>query len=417
MTEEREGPAGRDGAVNHDDLTDIPDFLDRKPKSAKSQNSASSEEPEAPHPDGRNAPKGDPPRSPQLEAALAYAQRGWPVLPVHTVEEGRCSCCQPDCSSPGKHPRIKGGFKNATPKEEQIRAWWEKWPDANIGLATGFLPQLVVLDIDPRNGGDASLSQLEAEYGQLPHTLTVSSGSGGTQFYFAGGLLPCRANILPGIDFRGENGYIVAPPSFHASGGKYEVAIDAPLAALPIWLAELIRGPKAEGAQAHGARADKVSVDDLGASDRIKRLIREGDAEGEYSSRSEALFAVLRALVSIGWAYYKSDDLEEAESRFRQAVAANRSSYPAHLNLGIVLYDRNESVEAIREFEKVLELLNGRPPQLFAPAEAETRFRMAMAHIRLGQRGRALEQLRTAAKEGNETEWGQKSEEYLAVLE
>lgn len=124
-----------------------------------------------------------------------------------------------------------------------------------------------------------------------------------------------------------------------------------------------------------------------------------------------------RALVNVGWAYYKSDDLEEAESSFRQAVAANRSSFPAHLNLGIVLYDRNEPVEAIREFEKVIELLEGRPPQLYAPAEAETRFRMAMAHIRLGQRGRALEQLRAAAQEGNETEWGRKSEEYLAVLE
>lgn len=124
-----------------------------------------------------------------------------------------------------------------------------------------------------------------------------------------------------------------------------------------------------------------------------------------------------RALVNLGWAHYKSGNRAEAEQAFRSAVASDGFSYQSRLNLGIVLYDREEFVEALRHFSKVLELIEGRPEQVFGAAEAEARFRMAMAHVRLGQRERAIEQLHAAVDRGGDTEWADKSRDYLAVLE
>src|SRR5215470_11391526 len=92
--------------------------------------------------------------------ALYYASRGWPVLPLHSVEGGRCRCGDATCRSPGKHPRTQHGVKEASAHSRQIGRWWQWWPDANVGIATGVASGLLVLDIDPRNGGDASYDQL-----------------------------------------------------------------------------------------------------------------------------------------------------------------------------------------------------------------------------------------------------------------
>lgn len=102
------------------------------------------------------------------EAALALAARGFAVFPVHTCAAARCSCGRPTCSSPGKHPRTKNGLRNATTDPEQIGMWWRSWPAANVGLLTGS--GLLVLDIDPRNGGKEALLALAARYGELPLT-------------------------------------------------------------------------------------------------------------------------------------------------------------------------------------------------------------------------------------------------------
>ena len=71
----------------------------------------------------------------RLAAALRYARRGWYVLPVHSVREGRCTCGDPNCSRPGKHPRTLHGVKDATTDPEVIRGWFKQWPGANIGVA------------------------------------------------------------------------------------------------------------------------------------------------------------------------------------------------------------------------------------------------------------------------------------------
>jgi hypothetical protein len=160
-----------------------------------------------------------------IEHALAYAARGWRVFPIYECRATgtQCSCGNRKCSSPGKHPRTKTGLKEATLDATQIRAWWRQWPSANIGIATG--KGLVVADIDPRHGGDESWDALREELGPLPDTVEAQTGGSGRHVYLKepeGTTVRNSASTLaPGVDIRGEGGYVVAPPSNHVSGGVY----------------------------------------------------------------------------------------------------------------------------------------------------------------------------------------------------
>ena len=162
-------------------------------------------------------------------AALRYAAQGWHVLPV--IPEG-------------KAPLTPHGLKDATTDPKLIKAWWCKWPDANVGIACG--PSgLVVVDIDPRNGGSKTAAILHDEHGFTP-TLAVSTGGGGAHLYYLGGG-PSRANCLgPGVDIKGAGGYVVAPPSIHATGGQYkwDMRPDLELAELPLWIAKRLNRPE-----------------------------------------------------------------------------------------------------------------------------------------------------------------------------
>jgi putative DNA primase/helicase len=157
---------------------------------------------------------------PPLSYALAYARRGWRVFPLHSVYCGDCSCGKDNCSSAGKHPRTKNGVLDATTDFAQIRAWWEHWPMANVGIATGN--GLLVGDFDFAKG--ANPDDL-APYGlaHLTDTLAVLTGSKGWHYYWdTPEKLPNSANkIGPFIDTRGDGGYVVAPPSFNKNG-QYE---------------------------------------------------------------------------------------------------------------------------------------------------------------------------------------------------
>jgi hypothetical protein len=176
--------------------------------------------------------------------ALEYASRDWRVVPLHTPAVGGCSCGKADCGSVGKHPRTAHGLNDASADPTRIRRWWTKWPTANIGLLTGTSG--IVIDIDARHGGDKSLAALEAEHGPLPATAKSQTG-GGWHLMFAhpGGSIANRSNVRPGIDVRGDGGYIVAPPSLHASGNHYRWIIPPDeLAPIPEWLLALINPPK-----------------------------------------------------------------------------------------------------------------------------------------------------------------------------
>lgn len=134
-----------------------------------------------------------------LEAALEYAARGWHVFP---------------CKPGEKTPATAHGFKDATTDEATIRAWWGRMPNANVAIATGRISGIVVVDIDPRHGGDIEWQILVAQNGE-PETLKVQTPSGGTHLYFAcpEAGFPSKVAIRPGIDTRGDGGYVLAPPS------------------------------------------------------------------------------------------------------------------------------------------------------------------------------------------------------------
>lgn len=165
--------------------------------------------------------------NPLLLAALAYAgRRGWKVFP---------------CRSGDKRPATRRGFKDATNDKAHVIAWWTRAPKANVSIATGAMSGLVILDVDPRNGGNESLRELEERHGRLPETLQVLTGGGGRHFYFAAPEGACvkSRKVTSGLDLKADGGYVIAPPSSHPSGGTYRWAHDAKgkaLAPCPPWL-------------------------------------------------------------------------------------------------------------------------------------------------------------------------------------
>lgn len=176
-------------------------------------------------------------------AAVRFAYDGHPVLPLHNIDgRGRCTCGR-SCSSPGKHPRTANGLKDASAEPSVVAAWWRRWLNAYIGLLTGGVARLFVLDIDG-SAGENTLARLEDEHGVLPTTRWVRTGSGGRHAYFRWPVgvdlgNSCR-KLGPGLDTRGEGGYVVAPPSGHVSGGAYTWLNRERAAPLPPWLIDLL---------------------------------------------------------------------------------------------------------------------------------------------------------------------------------
>lgn len=160
-----------------------------------------------------------------LLAALAYARLGFKVFPVHTRS---------------KIPATANGFKDANSDVALINTLWGG-TDFGIGIATGQRSGFVVLDVDPRNGGHESLQALVVHHGPLPPTVTALTGGGGTHFLFTCAV-PCGTRcVAPGIDLKGDGGYIVAPFSIHPSGKAYEWVpgwgpTGSNMAPIPDWL-------------------------------------------------------------------------------------------------------------------------------------------------------------------------------------
>jgi hypothetical protein len=201
----------------------------------------------------------------KVETAHRYLARGWCVLPLRPRDKRPLIAWEP--------------LQRTRPSAGEVTEWFSRWPDANIGIVTGEISNLVVLDIDPQHGGDASLARLERRYGPLPVTIEAATGGGGRHLYFAhpGGLTRNRTGLAQGIDLRGDGGYIVAPPSIHPSGHPYVWADDrspeeAMLAALPRWIL-LPSG---------GVRARRTLSD-------WRQLVHEGVPEGQRNSTIASL--------------------------------------------------------------------------------------------------------------------------------
>lgn len=170
------------------------------------------------------------------ETALEYINVGMSVFPLQERS---------------KIPLTAHGFLDASKDPQQIRTWWQQWPNANIGIATGPASGFWVLDIDG-DVGEQSLRNFENQYSPLPPTREVITGSGGRHLYFQWtsflNFSISAGQLGTGLDIRGRGGYIVAPPSIHPNGRTYESSVDSSdmIAMAPDWLISLVQtSPKA----------------------------------------------------------------------------------------------------------------------------------------------------------------------------
>jgi hypothetical protein len=180
------------------------------------------------------------PDTPAPLAARSYAALGWPVVPLHTPRpDGSCSCRRgAACEHPGKHPRyhphdLPNGLYSATTDVRLIARWWARWPDANIGIATGAASGLLVVDLD----GPANYL--------FPPTARVATAKGQhTYLRYPGYPVRNRIRLLPELDIRADRALIVAPPSRHVSGVRYRWQSFTDRAPAPAWLLAHLRVPR-----------------------------------------------------------------------------------------------------------------------------------------------------------------------------
>jgi Bifunctional DNA primase/polymerase, N-terminal/AAA domain/Primase C terminal 2 (PriCT-2) len=228
--------------------------------------------------------------SPTVADALDYAARGWPVFPLFSVRDGRCSCGESECEQKvtrrGKHPRTAHGLKDATTDEATIRDWWAKWPDANIGVVTGPPSGLLMVGPDG-DKGKADLAALETEHGELPVTVTAASGAGGEHrifWYPSDGKVPSRKNLHgTAIDVRGEGGYFIAAPSVNGSG-PYRWVIDpdeTQLAEPPAWLLDWCRRSQDRKADSED-RPKRETSDDKPTAARVAAALEWVKGADDY---------------------------------------------------------------------------------------------------------------------------------------
>lgn len=207
---------------------------------------------------------------PMLDHALEALGMGYPVFPVCSPlmgahqhrANGRFVDCPPD--KRGKTPMV--GWKqwqDELPSKERVEAWWERWPLANIGMATGALSGVVVLDCD-----NADARQLALERGGLGKTPAVWTGTpGGIHFWMKHPGYPVHnfTKSIPGTDFRGDGGYVLLPPSVHRNHGAVyrwnEHTLGRKLADVPDWLAECFKAKSSSTASGEPFSGDVLDVD------------------------------------------------------------------------------------------------------------------------------------------------------------
>ena len=177
-----------------------------------------------------------------IKAALALAKRRMHVFP---------------CTPRGKTPAVAGGCNSATTDEDTIRRWWREISDANVGVATGGVSNVFILDIDGVDA-ESELHKLEAKHGALPATVEAITPRGRHIWFKMPPMdIRCSAGkIAPGIDVRANGGYVLVPPSIHPSGRRYEWSVDcaSAISDSPDWLQAAI-GPKGKTGFSTGKNA------------------------------------------------------------------------------------------------------------------------------------------------------------------
>lgn len=177
-----------------------------------------------------------------LDAALRYASWGWPVLPL----------------APGsKLPATQHGVHDATCDEARIRQWWTASPHANIGIAAGARSGLIILDVDPRNGGDDSWAGLQRDLGALPDTAQALTAGGGEHYLMRYDPRIRSTKLADGVDLLADGRYFVAYPSqvngrtysWEASSDPSDGVAPAPLP--PSWADAILHKRRAPSAAAN----------------------------------------------------------------------------------------------------------------------------------------------------------------------
>lgn len=223
-----------------------------------------------------------------LDILLRYVSWGWPVFPVYGIRDKVCMCkAGAKCKGgAGKHPITTHGFKDASIDPVVVQAWYAKYPGCNWAIATGCaLPDggyLVVVDIDPRNGGDEALNRLETEHGDMPLTVTAMSGGNGVHYLYRALTALGGGKPADGVDFKGTGGYVVASPSLHHSGGIYRWydrrgPEDIAIADLPLWLAAMVSGASRQRPETTGEDASDTM---LGIAFRTAGMLGDALPEG-----------------------------------------------------------------------------------------------------------------------------------------
>ena len=218
----------------------------------------------------------------ELEAkqkAAAFAKRGYPVLALHGIKDGACTCGNDQCHSPGKHPHPLSprGKDSATTDVAEVREWFREYPEINYGVRTDTLP---TIDIDPRNGGDKAWLALIRENYDV-HSWRVATGGNGVHILFGAGAKPIPSGKLAkGVDIKGAGGYIVGVGSRHASGKQYRwfphcaPSDKVELAAMPAWVTKKLtaRDEPAAGPRDQGYYDELVA--DAFEGERNERLAK-----------------------------------------------------------------------------------------------------------------------------------------------
>ena len=266
-----------------------------------------------------------------LEHAIKYARRGFRVFPV---------------KAGGKTPLIQKWPDLASTDELVLRKWWAEWPEANIGLATGKESGVFVLDVDVSNNkkGQESLNQLEADTGEIPDTLESMTGSGGRHLFFKTSAREVRnkQNLRPGLDVRGDGGYVVLPPSVHECGRKYDwpVGSKTPIARCPIKLLNVLAPPTRKSIPPWERPPKPAPIQERPRGtptiERASKYLHECEPAIEGAGGHNALLWAARSMV-VGFELSESDALSLLWNEYNP-----RCSPP---------WDRNKPSDA-REFER-----------------------------------------------------------------
>lgn len=191
----------------------------------------------------------------KLDWAMRWYKWGFSVIPVHYPVDGGCSCRNPECSSPGKHPALRSWLKYQTkrPTVANLESWFEEdgpYENYNLGVITGSVSNNQFasdVDVGPNKEGAENMYDLQLTYGELPSTVVTVTGSGGNHYFFKapeGVITKTDKDVLAKhIDNRGEGGFVVVPPSIHVSGDHYtfrSMDDQVEIAAAPEWILERV---------------------------------------------------------------------------------------------------------------------------------------------------------------------------------